>query len=146
MRRWQKFGFAGQFSPLIPVIILRPYSRRLSEFGVSPDSYPPVYFQMPHKLNTYENLNWALGAGLGDSWSVYATYWQFDFPNWIAPDGACLAQHLPVGAVAYPQTGPQRVFDSLFNGYPLYPPLGGAGQLTVPLFSLSFDRPVSIDS
>lgn len=146
VRRWQKFGFAGQFSPLIPVI-----QPGWQQVPAPPDLaegrfYPPVYFQMPHKADTYSNLNWSLGAGLGDSWAVYATYWQFDFPNWIAPDGACLAQHLPVGAVMFPQVQPWRLFDALFNGFPLYPPLGGFGTFTSPLFKLSFERPVSIES
>jgi hypothetical protein len=142
MRRWIKFGFAGQFTSLTPVIEMKWSSQGgdpLTQLG----PYPPVYVQMPHKSVLYENLNYSLGNGLGDSWSVYGTMWQFDFPNWIAPDPACNAQHLPVGSVIFPQNAATRLFDLLFQGFPPYPPLT---DYTPPLFEISFDRPASITS
>jgi hypothetical protein len=131
VRRWQEFGFAGQFTPLIPVI--QPRRQR------SWSDYPPLFVSMPKKPATYENLNYSLGAGLGDSWSVYGTYWQFDFANWVAPDPACNAQHLPVGSVIFPQSlSPLRLFDALCAGFPPYPPLT---NYTAPLLTLDYSPP-----
>lgn len=133
MRRWQEFGFAGQFTSQIPVII----DHSSTDWSI----YPPAFVSFPKKAVTLENLNYCLGAGLGDAWSVYATFWQFDFANWVAPAGDCTAQHLPVGAVIFPAAAGQlRLFDALFGGFPPYPPLS---QYTTPLLDITTTKPLN---
>jgi hypothetical protein len=131
MRRWQEFGFAGQFSPTTPIWNLKPDRGWVT--------YPPVFVSFPHKVNTFEVLNYASGGGLGDAWSVYATMWQFDFPNWVAPAADCTAQHLPVGSVIFPQSlSARRLLDSLAAGFPPYPPFT---NYTPGIIDLSFTKP-----